>query len=107
MRAAHPDNHYCAASFRLLREFILKYKDTTPTVVLFVDDKAKVPLGSPGAPISTGVRGKKQLCPTSMNFGALDHDMHKTSLTPSVFLVQSSTSIPKEVEDSWVTGQVY
>ena len=52
----------------------------------FADDRAKVPVGEPGAPVSTGVRGKKALAPTTSTFSALDHDMSKASMTPSVVL---------------------
>lgn len=50
------------------------------------DDKAKVPIGDPGAAVSTGVRGKKSIVPTSSTLVALDHDMTRCSLTPSVVL---------------------
>ena len=36
--------------------------------VYFVDDKAKIPIGKPGRPISTGVRGKKMIVPTSPHY---------------------------------------
>ncbi|XP_053389758.1 uncharacterized protein LOC128552728 [Mercenaria mercenaria] len=67
------------------------------------DDKAKVPVGDPGVFISTGVRGKKTLAPVSETLEALDHDMTKSSLCPSVYL---ECEVPMSIEKSFVRGQV-
>jgi hypothetical protein len=68
-----------------------------------VDDKAKVPVGEPHRPISTGVRGRQSIAPIDAELSSLDHDMKATSLTPSVALL---CSIPDSVQQSFVRGQV-
>lgn len=43
--------------------------------------------GNPGALMSTGVRGKLSIVPTTSTLSALDHDMQSSgSLTPFVYL---------------------
>jgi hypothetical protein len=73
-------------------------------MLVFCDDKAKVPVGEPGCAVSTGVRGKKTLAPVSTTLVSLDHDMTKCSLTPSVVL---NSKIPNRHDDSFVRGKVY
>ena len=56
--------------------------------LLCCDDKAKVPIGEPGAVIATGVRGRQTIAPTDTTICALDHDIyiatyHKTLPTGS------------------------
>ena len=64
--------------------------------VFFIDDKPKIPLGEPDNPVSTGVRGKSSLAPSSTTLSALDHDVSsKSRLTPSVIL---HPNIPDQVE---------
>lgn len=70
---------------------------------VFCDDKFKVPIGEPGNLVSTGVRGKQTIIPTFSTLSALDHDMTKSSLTPSVFL---DCDLPHKVDSSFVRGQV-
>ena len=43
--------------------------------LLSCDDKAKADFGETGAALSTGVRGKKSLAPTTSILGAVDHDV--------------------------------
>ena len=62
-------------------------------VLLSCDDKAKVDFGEPGAVLSTGVRGKKSLIPTTSIHGALDHDVSKKSMRFSVFLFLKQESL--------------
>ena len=82
---AHPDEHYCNAQFRYMKECAIEHKEQAK--LLFCDDKAKVPFGNPGALLSTGVRGKQSIVPTTSTLSALDHDMQSSgSLTPSVYL---------------------
>ncbi|CAC5407819.1 unnamed protein product [Mytilus coruscus] len=57
--------------------------------------------GIPGTAISTGVKGKKSLVPTS---STLDHDMTKASLTPSVIL---KCKVPESADKSFVSGTVF
>ena len=73
-------------------------------MLVSVDDKATVPVGEPGLPINTGVRGRRSLVPTESFVGALDHDFHLHGVVPSVALV---ISIPDSLRDSFHRGQVY
>ncbi|XP_033753387.1 uncharacterized protein LOC117336839 [Pecten maximus] len=100
LRVSHPDDHYCNAQFKYLKQKAINQQNCT---LLFCDDKAKVPFGDPGHLISTGVRGKKTIVPSTTTLVALDHDMNHSSLTPSVIL---QCDIPKEINDSFVRGQV-
>jgi len=72
-------------------------------VVFIVGDKAKVLIGDPGRPVSTGVRGRQSIVPSSTDLSAFDHDMNTTSLTPSVI---SDCKIPGTVGESFVRGKV-
>ena len=63
-RVNHPDGKYVAMLFRYLKELCVKFKKEALFVCL--DDKAVVPIGEPGIPISTGVRGHNRvLTPTT------------------------------------------
>lgn len=64
-------------------------------MLFFCDDKAKVPVGNPGSPESTGVRGRQSIVPVTTERVALDHDMTSASLTPSVVL---HCSFPDDTE---------
>lgn len=101
LRTSHPDDHYCAAQLRYLKQKVVELKDHGALV--FCDDKAKVPCGEPGLYVSTGVRGKKTPAPTSTTVAALDHDMTSCSLTPSVYL---QCAIPESPDKSFVRGKV-
>ncbi|KAG5274658.1 hypothetical protein AALO_G00138720, partial [Alosa alosa] len=102
LRSSHPDDHYCAALFKYMRSFAVKYRDLT--TFLCVDDKSKIDFGEPGLAMSSGVRGKKSLVASNGLLGALDHDQQqKGSLTPSVYL---NVEIPETVDDSFYRGQV-
>lgn len=105
LRAYHPDEHYCNALFKYQRERAIELNNLIDINVVFFscDDKAKVPIGEPGFAVSTGVRGKKSIAPTSTTLVAGDHDMTKSSLTPSVSL---QIDIPGSTDDSFVRGQV-
>ena len=102
LRVKHPDDHYCAALLKYLKHKAVEMKDYAAT--FFCDDKAKVKVGEPGRPVSTGVRGKSTIAPKSTELVALDHDMASSSLTPSVVL---ECSVPESVaEKSFVRGKV-
>ena len=55
-------------------------------MVFCCDDKAKVHVGEPTAPVSAGVKGRTSIVPLSTTLEALDHDLHKSSLTPNIVL---------------------
>ncbi|CAC5355459.1 unnamed protein product [Mytilus coruscus] len=69
-------------------------------------DKAIVPVGELGVPISTGVRGhNKVLAPADgPKLVATDHDFHLGGLVPSVTFV---SDIPKNSNDSFFNGHIY
>ena len=100
IRALHMDDHYCAAQFRYMREYAVKNRDVVTFVC--VDDKSKIYYGEPNLAISSGVRGKKSIVPSSTVLGALDHVNSKGSLTPSVTL---AVDISEEL-DTFYRGQV-
>ncbi|XP_052798704.1 uncharacterized protein LOC128230468 isoform X1 [Mya arenaria] len=102
LRVAHQDQHICAALFQYMKCKAVELGKYGQMVCS--DDKAKVPIGNPGLPISTGVRGKKTITPTSCEMVAGDHDMHCTSLTPSVYLL---CKVPDTTEKSFVSGKVH
>jgi hypothetical protein len=101
LRVSHPDDHYCAALLKYLKQKAIELRDHS--MLMFCDDKAKVPIGEPGTPVSTGVRGRQTLAPSASTLAACDHDMTKASITPSVIL---QCDIPESVEKSFVRGQV-
>ncbi len=72
--------------------------------IYFVGDKAKIPIGKPGCPTSTGMRGKKMIAPTSSILSALDHDIEALgNIIPTVF---QQPEIPEKLEGSWYRGKV-
>ena len=73
-------------------------------MVFCCDDKAKVHVGEPTAPVSTGVRGRTSIVPLSTTLEALGHDLHKSSLTPNIVL---KCDIPVTIDRSFVQGNVY
>lgn len=96
------DAHFCNAQFKYLKLRAIEMKDKV--VLLCSDDKAKVPFGEPGVAVSTAVRGKKSIVPTATSLVAMDHDMNKGSLTPSVNLL---CEIPSSIDMSFVRGKVF
>ena len=70
----------------------------------YSDDKSKIHVKEPNAPVSTGGRGRESITPKSVTFEALDHDMHRSSLTPNVAL---RCDIPASPDKFFVKGNVY
>lgn len=102
LRNFHQDFHFCAAQFKYMRQMAIKFRHRS--VLISADDKAKVCIGEPDMPVSTGVRGKKSLAPVNINLSALDHDQNqKGKLVPSVML---DITIPEEITQSFYQGQV-
>ena len=86
VRANHIDGHYCAASWRYLREYAILNKELVALVSL--DDKHKVKCGEPSYPLAAAERGKKVIVGPNQTMAVGDHDFSKCSITPSVtFLV--------------------
>ena len=103
LRKSHPDSKYVMVLLKYAKEYAVNFSQHVTLVS--VDDKAIIPVGEPGAAVSTGVRGHyRSLVPSSSFLGALDHDFHIHGVVPSVSLV---ISIPESPSDSFFTGQVY
>ena len=68
------------------------------------NDKSKIHVGEPDAPVWTGVRGRESIIPKSVTLEALDNEMHKSSLTPNVAL---QCEIPASTDKSFVRGNDY
>ncbi|PKY53552.1 hypothetical protein RhiirA4_547713 [Rhizophagus irregularis] len=97
----HVDAHYCAALFRYMRLFAIKYRNYCSLIC--ADDKHKVPIGE-GIATSSGVRNKSSLTPANMELSSSDHDFTKLSLTPSVIFI---CDVPTCISESFYSGQVY
>jgi hypothetical protein len=102
-RVCHPDAKYVATQWNYLKEFCVKHHEKVRLFCL--DDKAIVPVGEPGLPISTGVRAHNRvLAPVDTPLRALDHDFHVAGIVPSVAL---ACDIPENAKDSFFSGQPY
>ena len=103
LRSQHMDSGYGLCIFRYLKHMAVRFRDQ----VLFqcLDDKAIVPVGETGSPVSTGVRARhRSLVAPGQPLEALDHDYHVAGIIPSVcFLID----IPPNARDSFYTGTVH
>ena len=113
LRKEHEDAHFVMGLMKYCKEDLvaimhlakqLKMPSTTVAAV-GQDDKANIPYGLPGTPISATARGHAGggrhgvLAPEGAHPVAADHDIHKGgSLTTSVTL---SMKPPKDASDSW------
>ena len=100
----HIDAKCVPVTFKYLKEFIVQYKEHALFVCM--DDKAIVPVGEPGIPISTGVRGHNKMmapaeCPA---LTCTDHDFHIAGLIPTVAFVCDT---PEHPEDSFLQGKMF
>lgn len=103
LRKSHPDSKYVMVLLKYVREYAVRFADHV--LLASIDDKAIVPVGEPGLPTSTGVRGhNRSLVPSSCFLSALDHDFHIHGVVPSVCLM---VQIPQSPLDSFFSGQVY
>ena len=101
-RLEHPDSHYCAAIFRYMREYAVKYRTLSTFVSL--DDKHRIKVGEPGRPNAAVERGRRVLVGTNETFEVSDHDFCKFSIIPSVSF---ELNIPEEFDQSWYRGTVH
>ena len=80
---------YVSMILRYLKEFCV----TVCSFVTYasIDNKAIIPVGEPGLPLSTGVRGHNRSIVLAEGPGpsALDHDFHVHGIVPSVTFVYS------------------
>ena len=102
MHAAHPDYHCCAALFKYFKSKVVEKKDRV--MAFCSDDKSKIHVREPGAPMSKGVRGRRSITRKLVTLEALDHDMHKSCLTPNVAL---RCDMPASSDKYFVRGNVY
>ena len=97
LKKAHEDQHWVNAYARYHYEHLIKCRTAYLLVEFFgQDDKAKIGIGEPEAPISTGVRSNvTAIVPVGGEdvLKAADHDWKVGSLTPSVTL---RANIPKD-----------
>lgn len=104
LRHTHPDSRYVSVLLRYIKEFCAKFRSSVH--YLSVDDKAIIPVGEPGLPVSTGVRGhNRSIVPVQGNGPmALDHDFHLHGVVPSVLF---SIDIPQSAHESFYRGKVF
>ncbi|XP_014661883.1 PREDICTED: uncharacterized protein LOC106804973 [Priapulus caudatus] len=84
VRLNYVDAHYCAASWRYMREYALLNKDLVTLVSM--DDKHKYKVGEPNYPLAAAERGKQVIVGANQVMAVGDHDFSKAKLTPSVNL---------------------
>lgn len=101
-RKTHPDAHYCAAVFRYMRNYAVKYREVS--VFCCLDDKHRIKVGEPGFPVAATERGREVIVSANDTYAVGDHDFYRFSLIPSVILV---IDIPDCIEGSWYNGQVF
>ena len=101
-RKSHPDSHYCAAIFRYMRDYAIKFRDIS--LFACIDDKHRVKVGEPGYPVAAAERGRQVIVSSQNTFAVGDHDFCKFSFIPSVTLL---VDIPERIECSWYSGQVF
>jgi hypothetical protein len=101
-RKTHPDAHYCAAIFRFMRDFAIKYRGIS--VFACLDDKHTIKVGEPGFPVAATERGREVIVFSNDTYAVGEHDFCLFSLIPSVKLL---VDIPDCIEGSWYDGQVF
>ena len=104
VRSEHPDCKYAAMLYKYLKHFAVKFRENC--LMICLDDKATVPVGEPGKPQATGVRGhNRSLAPLDGPvLSAMDHDFHLAGIIPSVAFV---LDIPDNPADSFFNGRVF
>ena len=103
LRKWHEDAHYCAALFRYLKGFSIKFRSYCQ--LIFMDDKHRCKVGEPGVPVAAVDREKKVVVSTSgKQFAVADHDFTKFGIVPSVTML---CDIPQSLDESFYRGQVF
>ncbi|XP_046341796.2 uncharacterized protein LOC124122725 [Haliotis rufescens] len=100
----HEDSHYVASQLVYLKKFAVKLREHVD--FFWLDDKAIVPIGEPGLPVSTGVRphNASLSSTTASSLTALDHDYNVSGAIPSVAL---HCDIPHDASDSFFNGTAF
>lgn len=76
----------------------------TSTKLVFMDDKAKIPVGDPACPEAATSHMRKALTTKPTTLESSDHNYHCGNLTPSVNLL---CDIPDSPSESFYAGQIY
>ena len=71
---------------------------------MFMDDKAKIPIGEPSTPEAVTTHNRRALSTKKETQKASDHNYHVGNFTPSVNLV---CAIPETIDESFYTGQIH
>jgi hypothetical protein len=103
LRTEHEDSWYCGHLWKMMRLMAVMWQHHVQ--FLCVDDKAVVPVGEPGTPISTNVRAHHggMVAADGPALAAADHDFHTCGVVPSVtFMVD----VPSVLEDGFYSGAV-
>lgn len=97
----HVDHHYAAKQFKFMREMASKFNEIS--VCFFLDDKAAIPIGPIGTPVSTTRRQRPGFVDTRNECGlnAADHDIIPLHITPSV----SIKLVPPSSNSGWYKGE--
>lgn len=102
VRASHPDNQYAFYLFSMMKKMSVKFREDSTFIC--VDDKAVVPIGEPGKPVSTVRAHHRSLVPQNVTLAALDHDFHVHGAVPSVLF---RVEIPENSSDSFYEGTIH
>ena len=104
LRHDHVDSHYVSVVLRYLKEFCVQEREFAS--YLSIDDKAIIPVGEPGLPVSSGVRGYNQsiVLADGPSPSALDHDFHVHGIVPSIVF---AVKIPESAKDSFYSGKAF
>ena len=100
-RNYHPDAHFCAALFRYMQDYAIKFRDIS--LFVCIDDKHRIKVGEPSFPVAAVERGKEVIVSLHETLTVGDHDFCKFSLIPGVVLI---VDIPHDMEGSWYRGDV-
>ncbi|WAR08379.1 hypothetical protein MAR_018337 [Mya arenaria] len=90
--------------FYMMKDMAVRYREYSHFQCR--DDKAIIPVGEPGKPVSTGVRAHHRGLTINNSSGlqCLDHDYHLASIVASVAF---SVAIPDHPRDSFYKGTVH
>ena len=103
MRYDHPDSKYAQVTFKYLKEFSIENKHLSQ--IIFLDDKAVVPVGNPGLPVSTNVRRHNKSLDLAKNatLAEADHDWNVCGIVSSVALC---SEIPDNIGESFFNVKI-
>ena len=98
------DSKYVSVLLQYLKEFCVQERDIVNYVS--VDDKAIIPVGEPGLPVSSSVRGHNRsiVLADGPSPTALNHDFHVHGIVPSVLF---ALRIPDSPKGSFYCGKAF